>query len=57
MYIFLLSALVAVLFSVGDSFATKYFDAGYGWWYVLLGVAFNGLGVYVFGYVANHAGM
>lgn len=53
MYVFWLSIVIAVLFALGDSSATKYFESQHQRWWMILGVGLNALGVIVLWYVAH----
>jgi uncharacterized membrane protein len=55
MYIFWLSVLIAVLFALGDSSATRYFGWEQSWMWLVAGMLLNALGVVLFGYVAHRA--
>ncbi len=55
MYIFWLSVVIAVLFALGDSSATKYFGGEQSWMWLAAGILLNALGVVLFGYIAHRA--
>jgi hypothetical protein len=47
--------VIAILFALGDSSATKYFGGEQSWMWLAGGMLLNALGVVIFGYVAHRA--
>lgn len=57
MCVFWLSIVIAVLFALGDSSATKYFSGEQSRMWLAAGMLLNAIGVVIFWYVAHRAGI